>query len=250
MIVSILIGIAVLFIILVLLYRYRQTAHVQYILNYVPVAVRINPFDNSDAALSLDPSQDGYYNQSTIGGTGPTSISPVAPAETVQMPSGNFIVTPTGMSLETAGSGQGLTAVNSSSGSVAPAQTLQSTEIMPYVEPVKTVSQVAPPVQTDALPTVRATYLGCYKDAQIRALPTMAPTPMTVFECKNAANAAGSAYFGMQFANGSPAGKAQCWYGPGMYGRYGEINACTMSDVKGRPLGTSYANAVYEIVKN
>jgi hypothetical protein len=89
--------------------------------------------------------------------------------------------------------------------------------------------------------------VGCYGDASTRALPKTSSSAVTVDECAKIAASAGSQYFGMQYPEGSPQGKAQCWYGNGLYDKYGSTNKCYLKDVSGRPLGGVWANSVYKM---
>jgi hypothetical protein len=70
---------------------------------------------------------------------------------------------------------------------------------------------------------------------------------LTISECQKLAKANGSAYFGMQWPEGSPTGKAQCFYGNGIYSRYGSAGICNMKDNDGNKLGGIWANSVYKV---
>jgi hypothetical protein len=89
--------------------------------------------------------------------------------------------------------------------------------------------------------------VGCYNDTSKRALSKSTISPVTVDECAKIAAAASSPYFGMQYPEGSSAGRAQCFYGDGLYSKYGATNKCYIKDVSGRPLGGVWANSVYKL---
>jgi hypothetical protein len=94
-------------------------------------------------------------------------------------------------------------------------------------------------------------YLGCFKDADARAIPVMAGR-MTKAECSAAAIAAGSKIYGLQDAAASAVpGTAECWISPSgdaEYNKYGPSDSCMLYDKPmAHQLGKAGANAVYRV---
>lgn len=187
------------------------------------------PRDTTGSLLD-SPSDGGYYSGSTAdAGTGPitTPQSPVYQTPTVSTPTAS---TP---AVSTPSPVYQTPTVNT------PMPTTTTTPVLP-------VPTVSPPKSTTAaVPTYN--YIGCYTDTSTRALPIQAPNAMTIAECKAVAASKGSAYFGLQWPEGNSGGKAQCWYGPGVYGRYGTSSVCKMTDANNNKIGGDWANAVYRV---
>jgi hypothetical protein len=114
------------------------------------------------------------------------------------------------------------------------------------VAPTTTVVNVPAPVPGYVPQEYKKYHPGCYKDTSTRALPIMVPN-LTIEQCGKLARSNGSVYFGMQYPEGSPKNTAQCFYGPGIYDRYGTSTACNMKDSTGMHLGGVWANYVYRI---
>ncbi len=117
--------------------------------------------------------------------------------------------------------------------------------------PIATVATTVPIPST--LAAAGVSYLGCYNDKEIRALPTVA-TDQNLMQCSNSAKASGSKYFGLQFGNAG-SGVGQCFYGDAsltlaqtqQYGK-NDLGCTAMPLPQGSYMGNAWTNALYQIV--
>jgi hypothetical protein len=116
-----------------------------------------------------------------------------------------------------------------------------------YVVPSLAKALPATAVQSTTTQSAIPTYVGCYKDNSARVMPSTIGVS-SWDACRQKAAASGAAYFGMQYAEGSPAGSglAQCYYGND-YAKLGAATNCKAKDAQGRILGAYWSNAVYKL---
>ncbi len=94
-------------------------------------------------------------------------------------------------------------------------------------------------------------YLGCYNDKEIRALPTVA-TSQNLTQCFNSAKASGSKYFALQYGDAG-SGIGQCFYGDSsltlaqaqQYGK-NDQGCSAMATPTGSFMGGTWTNALYQ----
>lgn len=126
-----------------------------------------------------------------------------------------------------------------------------TTTITPVVSPVPIVVTNPTPIvaPTPVVSTPPLSYVGCYKDTSVRAIPTNAGV-YTATDCFNKARAAGAKFVGLQWPEGYKNGLAQCFYSTNIttpYNRYGSATNCNISNTAGQKLGGWWANAVYKL---
>ena len=116
-----------------------------------------------------------------------------------------------------------------------------------------------PPLTKSKQCTPGPQYIGCYQDGKnsVRTMNGGGPSLVTtVQECNNAAKAAGSPYFGMQYWQASmkqaPGTTAQCFYGNAnttfaQVTSQGVSNSCVLGSDGVSMLTEGGANAIYEV---
>lgn len=92
------------------------------------------------------------------------------------------------------------------------------------------------------------TYLGCWTDNSVRALPKHFGS-MTWKGCMDAVKNVGAKYMGWQDGNNASRGwqKAECWGGSGDYKKYGENKSCAPFHNQDKIGGRGWSNAVYKV---
>lgn len=130
--------------------------------------------------------------------------------------------------------------LNTPTSTPPPAPVPAPVAVAPAPVPVNNIVVVPKP----AAP-VSGTYMGCYKDTSVRALPSNPGNNYGYNTCAQMAKAMGAPYFGMQYPEGYKGGAAQCWIGT-TYNKYGGSSDCKLKDSSGRYIGGVWANSVYK----
>lgn len=99
----------------------------------------------------------------------------------------------------------------------------------------------------------RLTFVGCYIDKNVRAVPKYEGYPVTLEECETLAKKNGDTLFGFQDggSHGNPISLGQCWTGTDItkaqqYGK-AENNQCFQITGTNNYVGGQWVNAVYTI---
>jgi hypothetical protein len=234
--IRIIIGIVLVLIVIWMYMRRKNMIVVPAIMVPAPVVSAVGgiPQDTTNSLLTSPADGDHYATSPAASATTPAATTAINSAPVVSTPA---TVAPVPITIDIPPP-PAMNTTDVPNSSDAPAST--TVLVVPTVPPISTSAPTSAPT------TVKYSYLGCYKDASTRALPIMVPA-LTISECQALAKANGSAYFGMQWPEGSPAGKAQCFYGNGIYSRYGSAGICNMKDNDGNKLGGIWANAVYKV---
>ncbi len=109
------------------------------------------------------------------------------------------------------------------------------------------VIQPAPVVQ----PAKQTTYVGCYGDTTVRAMPILTMGPISLAQCKDLATKQGLSIFGLQYGSAAT-GLGVCTGGNSLsdaqrYGLAGNCAPISSTDVVGAQMGGAWSNAVYTV---